>query len=342
MAYITLKVVVNNLAEVMASFTHLKIYRSTTGVSGVFTELTTPSTRIALVTGTTVYSFTDSTGDAAYYYRSSYYHATTLAESGQSDPEQGEGDPALDVLSVDELKGNYLLGVDLTLEDGSDFPDSFYEHYIKVAVSQIEQRLDIPIRPQYIEDERHDFIREDYDKYIWLNTDVIPVIEISQVRLVLPGEVVVQTFDPNWIHVNKAQGQINIVPGAGSAGTILLGASGAWIPFIYGTNRFIPDAFRINYTAGVSAGTTPYLLKDIVGKVAAQGPLQMAGELLLGAGIANSNVGIDGLSQSVSTLASPGNGGAYIGRIKQYQEEVKDTIPELIRYYHGAAKLRVV
>jgi len=201
-------------------------------------------------------------------------------------------------------------------------------------------RLDIPLRPKRIDAEKHDFYKEDYDKYIHLETDIFPVIDVEEIKLVLPGNQVVQNFSRDWIHVQNESGQIQIVPGTGTAGTILLGASGAWIPYIYGTNRFIPDAFWIKYTAGFESGKLPYLLKDVVGKVASYGPLFQAGELLLGAGIVSSNVGIDGLSQSVGTMASP-SGGAYSSRIKAYQEEVKDIIPELIRYYKGI-RLRIV
>ena len=340
MALIKLSIVVVSLDEVRTNFDRIKIYRATVGITGPFTEVTDPATRLVLESGKVVYDFTDQNGHEDYYYRSSYYNSVSALESSQSEPQQGEGDSALDVLSVEELKTNYLFGLDMTNEAGDPFPQTMFEHYIKTAVSWLEQRLDIPLRPTRIDSEKHDFIREDYDKYIWLETDLFPVIEVEEIKLVLPGNQVVQTFNKDWLHVTKESGQIQIVPGTGTAGTILLGASGAWIPFIYGTNRLIPDAFWIKYTAGFESGKLPYQLKDIVGKVASYGPLFLAGELLLGAGIVSSNVGIDGLSQSVATMASQ-SGGAYNSRIKAYQEEVKDAIPELIRYYKGL-RLRIV
>jgi hypothetical protein len=340
MAVIKLSIVVVSLDEVMSYFDRIKVYRSTGGINGTYTEITTAMTRPVLEAGKTVYEYVDESGNEGYYYRSSYYNATTLLESSQSEAMQGEGDSALDVISVEELKDNYLFGLDMTDEAGNAFPDTMFQHYIKAAVSWVEQRLDLPLRPQVIEEEKHDFVREDYDKYIWLETDLFPVISVSEIKLVLPGNQVVQTFNSDWIHVNKDAGQIQIVPGTGTAGTILLGASGAWIPFIYGTNRMIPDAFWITYLAGFETGKVPYLLKDLVGKVASYGPLFLAGELLLGAGIVSSNVGIDGLSQSVGTMASP-SGGAYSSRIKEYKEEVKEAIPELIRYYKGL-RLRIL
>ena len=341
MAVIKLNVVVANLADVRAVFDQIKIYRSTTGITGTYSEITGSGTRLALEENKVVYEYTDSTGHEDYFYRSSYFNSVSHLESSQSDPQQGQGNSALDVISVEELKGNYLFGVDMTDGEGNPFPDTMFEHYIKAAVSWVEHRLDMPLRPRRIVEEKHYFYNEDYNKYIALELDSYPIIDVEEIKLVLPGNQVVQTFNRDWIHAMVESGQISIVPGVGTAGTILLGASGAWIPFIYGTNRFIPEAFWVTYTAGFSSGQLPFALKDIVGKIASYGPLNLAGELLLGTGIATSNVGIDGLSQSVGTLASPGSGGAYSARIKHYQEEVKESILELRRYYKGIA-LRVV
>ena len=84
------------------------------------------------------------------------------------------------------------------------------------------------------------------------------------------------------------------------------------LKLIYGNNRYIPDVFRIDYTAGFGKNTDPLavspaqpkldkipgIIKDVVGKLAAAGPLNIAGDLLGGAGIASQSIGIDGLSQS--------------------------------------------
>ena len=51
MAVITLKLVVNNLDSVRATFTHIKVYRSTGGLTETYSEITDVSTRIALEAG---------------------------------------------------------------------------------------------------------------------------------------------------------------------------------------------------------------------------------------------------------------------------------------------------
>lgn len=301
MATIKVKAVVSNLSNVMLIFNQIKVYRSTTGAGGPFVEITAVSTRPALEAGTIVYEYIDLTGNPTYWYQTSYYHSSTGQESRKSDAIQGEGDAALDIVSIDELKTNYLFGLDLTDDAGNPYPNSLYEFFIRSAISWLEHRLDIPISVRTLVDEQHDYYREDYKQYIWMKLKEYPVIQVEEVRMVLPGEQVVQTFDTDWIHIQKESGQLQLVPGTGSAGSILLGAAGAYISMIYRNNRFIPDAFRVDYSAGFEPGQVPALITDVIGKKASFGPLNIAGDLLGGAGIASQSIGIDGLSQSFNT-----------------------------------------
>lgn len=334
MAVITLKIVVGNIDRVMEVFDQIKVYRSTTGLTGTYSEITGAGTRLALVSDTTIYEYTDTSGDADYYYKTSYYHSTSSLESSLSDGQQGEGDPALDIITVAELQTNYLFGLDMTDDAGTAFPDSLYEWFIKSAVSWIEHRLDLPLRPKVVEDERHDYNYEDYRKFIYLHLKYYPVIEVESVEMVLPAGQVVQDFDPEWFNLRKDSGVLHIVPGAGGANTILFGAGGAWLPFMRGSHRFVPDVFRIKYTAGFECGQVPDVIKDLVGKVASFGPLNIAGDLLGGAGIASQSLSIDGLSQTYNTTSSATNAG-YGARLLQYKMEIKQIIPTLQRYYKG-------
>jgi hypothetical protein len=332
MAVINIKLIVNNISAVLEQFNQLKVYRSTTGLAGSYTELTDGGTRIALEAGQSTYDYTDTAGDPTYYYKSSYYNSTTTLESSLSDAQQGEGDPALDIISVEELKVNYLFGLDLTDDSGTEYPDSLYEFYIKSAVSWLEHKLDLPLRPKTITEELHDYIREDYERYIWLQLREYPVLSVDEIRMVLPGEQVVQTFDDNWIHVRKDVGQVQIVPGTAGASTILFAGSGAWLPYFHGGNRFVPDVFRVDYTAGFTE--VPDVIRELVGKTAAYGPLNIAGDLLGGAGIASQSISIDGLSTNFNTTSSSTSAG-YGARIIQYNREIKEQIPTIRRYYKG-------
>jgi hypothetical protein len=241
---------------------------------------------------------------------------------------------------VSELKTNYLFGLDLTDDAGTPYPDSLYEYFIKSAVSWLEHKLDLPLRPTRYVEETHDFIREDYLQYIWMDLLHYPILEVEEVKLVLPGEQLVHTFESSWFQLEKEVGQLQLVPGPGSAGTILMGNVGAWLPLIYAQARMVPRAFRVTYTAGFESGKLPDILRDAVGKTASFGPLNIAGDLLGGAGIASQSISMDGLSQSFNTTSSATNAG-YGARLLQYSKEIKEVVPTLHRYYHGV-RLSVV
>ncbi len=84
----------------------------------------------------------------------------------------------------------------------------------------------------------------------------------------------------------------------------------------------------------------PPVLVELVGKYASFGPLNIAGDLLGGAGIASQNISLDGLSTGFSTTSSATNSG-FGARLLIYRGEIKDWIPTLMRYYKGP-KLVVV
>lgn len=62
-------------------------------------------------------------------------------------------------------------------------------------------------------------------------------------------------------------------------------------------------------------------MRHLIGLRAAIHPLTIAGDLVLGAGVASRSVGLDGLSQSITTTKSGAMGGAFAARIKAYKEE---------------------
>jgi hypothetical protein len=73
----------------------------------------------------------------------------------------------------------------------------------------------------------------------------------------------------------------------------------------------------------------PDNLRHLIGMMAAIHPLTIAGDLVLGAGVTSRSIGIDGLSQSVSTTKSGAQGGAFAARIKSYNEEGEKTFEAL-------------
>jgi hypothetical protein len=351
--------------QIAAGYDKIQIHRSTSGEGGPFAELTTSATRIDLESGQTTYIYEDEEGSSDFWYRFRLYNSTTFATSAFSDPQPGEPDPALSILSIDELKTIYLFGLDLTDDQGNPYPDLIYVHSIKAAVSWVEDKLDIPIIPVVIEEEKHDFFADDWPKWMMLELTRHPVISLESVKLVMPGNQEVHNFSKDWISLQRFEGHVNIVPGPRGSSSIALGFHHWFFPWMHrSVNKFIPDVFRVAYTAGFGRppegswgfepGSEPASishpdpkidklpsdLKELVGKIAAFGPLNIAGDLLGGAGIASQSIGIDGLSQSFNTTSSATSSG-YGARLIQYRQEIKDWMPTLQKYYHGSKTIVV-
>lgn len=335
MAVIKIRWSVDELANVMTQFDTQKVYRSTTGITGSYSEITTPSTRVDLVADQEDYYYDDTAGDESYYYKVSYYHSITTLESSLTDPISGESaqDPALDIISIDELKDIYLFGLDLTDDTGTPFTDAMYEHYIASAVRTLEVKLDIPILPLTVTEETHDYYREDFRHWMYIFLKEYPVISVTEMKLVYPTGNEILDIDLNDIRLRNESGQLQVVPSVGSNYSyVFTSFPMGTIPYYWLGIRNIPDFFRISYTAGLDP--VPANIKDLVGKIASFGPLNIAGDLLGGAGIASQTISIDGLSQTFNTTSSATNAG-YGARLIQYSKELRDVIPELRRYYKG-------
>lgn len=84
---VQLDIVVSDIAATLsAGYTHIKIYRSSQETTG-FTELTTSSNRIALVSGQSNYTFVDETGTTKMWYKRSFFDGSS--ESTLSSAFQG-------------------------------------------------------------------------------------------------------------------------------------------------------------------------------------------------------------------------------------------------------------
>jgi len=254
--------------------------------------------------------------------------------------------PAVDatfekIMTVNELKDIYLYGLGdaLSNDQGVPLPDRVYAHYIQSAIAKFEQKVSLRVCPQRFV-EKHDWIREDAETFMFFLTDEFPIINdesdpatLPVVELVVPGQDP-QAFPTSWLQVQEDFGQLHLLPDT-SSGIVFSGSRAAGMLRGFRSSKFIPNAFRITYFAGFGANNPlPQNIKDVIGKEASFGPLNIGGDLLGGAGIASQSISLDGLSQSFNTTSSATNAG-FGARIIQYTKELKDQYPELIRYYKG-------
>jgi len=83
----TIYIKVDELENVLLTYNQVKVYSSATE-GGTFTEVTTVLDRIDLNEQDNLYSYTDSVGATTDFYKTSYFHSSTLAESSLSTASQ--------------------------------------------------------------------------------------------------------------------------------------------------------------------------------------------------------------------------------------------------------------
>lgn len=325
----------DNIANVVkAGFERLVVERSTDGGLS-FVEISKPSERVVLKADQPVMEFFDRRGDETFLYRFRYFGtiAGTQQLTQPSVAIEGLGLALLGILTVEQLKARYFFGTDLTAPDGTPLSDAVFEHYILSAIRWFEHELDIPILPTSFS-ELHDYYRGDYNSFNFIQLDNYPLICVDEFKVQYPSGQSVVVFPNEWLRINPASGQIQVVPTAGTLSEVLVGAGGSFLPAIYNGLDYLPQLFNLTTVAGFEPGKVPRNIIDIIGMAASLGPYGIFGDLIAGAGIANLSLSMDGLSQTIGTTSSATNAG-YGARIIQYTKQIKDQIPVLKRYYKG-------
>lgn len=308
------------------------------------------------------------------------------------------------IITPQFIRDTYVLGVDLTLDDGSPYPDILFSQAIESAISTIELQLGIQFDPFKVKGERHDARIDNKSAFYPFTLDHRPVKSVERLSISL-GNYPLVDLPVSWVVSTSAQhGQINLIPTGETIGSFLFRGG---IPLLFGDifspYQYVPGYFSIDYTSGftyeegvvvipqgeteveitlseplreskptvaleildaqgggalrvksvstdgatvvtTSAPTTgdmqisykihnydPAIIKAI-GLLAAISPLDIAGDLIAGAGIGSFSVGVDGLSQSIGTTASATSAG-YGARIISYQKQLKDLMGMLRAKY---------
>ena len=314
-----------------------------------------------------------------------------------------------DELTPAWLKDRFLVGVDLTLDDGTPYPEGVYSQALAGAVSYVEHELGIALDPVKVTREKHDAFELNRGAFWPFRLDFRPVWEVSGFRIKY-GSYEPLVLPLSWVHtVNAIHGQVNLIPSEESLGGYLYRSG---MPLILGDAfqplTYVPGYFEFDYTAGFAslAGTTTFAsgqatatitlptealmpnyevtltlgspangavgpvvtnrtrtsfvismttppdsgdatvswrlsavpadIKQVIGLKAAALPLDIAGDLLVGAGIASTSVGADGLHMSVNTTSSATN--CLTGATKVILADGTTKSMEQLYYLYGEHK----
>ena len=243
------------------------------------------------------------------------------------------------LMTPEELEALYFYGIVIRSQDGTTITTDTIRAQIRSAQQEIEKFLEIRLAPKFIE-HNVSYYRDDYWQKFPILKVKLPVTKPLSLTGFLNGIEQIR-YPQTWLNTKKDnEGSyhklVHIIPtgavNANSSGSVLLTGITAY----YGLTAFndIPNYFDIQYVTGFEADKLPFDIMDLIGKFAAIKLFHIAGDLILGAGISSLSLGIDGLSQSVSTTSSATNAG-YGARIIGYIKDIDNTLKRLKGYYRG-------
>lgn len=317
-----------------AGFDRIRVEKSTDRGS-TWEAVTDDDTDVIIEASRHNYWFVVEEGDTSELFRAVLHAADGTPADVPQAPTQAIDTTFESILTIQQLKNVYLYGINLTEDTGAPYPDELYAHYIRMAIDQVEKELDVKLLPTKIVGERYDFYRRDYQNFGFVQLREYPIISVERYALQYPGspnEII--KFDPSWIQADKGAGHLQVYPAAGVYTNAFISAGGGYLPLILGGAEYLPNLIVIDYTAGFELGKVPEGVREIVGKKASSGPLNTAGDLIAGAGIATKSLSIDGLSSSVGTTSSATNSG-YGARLIQYEKEIKTQMKVMKAYLKG-------
>ena len=337
MATVLLNLQIPNAMQLAAFYDQIIVFRSTAGKSGPYAELTPPQSRLTLFASQTVYPYTDTDGAAGYFYAAGFINSQTGDRSPMGDPVSGAGGQLPGLMTVQQLKDQYLLGLEMRQSDGTPFPDSYFATAIQRATAAFEQRTQVTVLPTPVTGERHDIWRHhrpgDSPR---LQTKRVPVQSLQALRIALPYFRTTQPLPLDWVRLTGISGRIVIYPQGPVPGFDPLGSQASYARRGW-DEEVVPNGWVVDYVAGFPPGEVPPDILDAVAKMACIEPLRVAGDLFLGPGIISQSLGIDGLSQGTGTTKTS-QGGAYQSRIAAYQQDLANPdfgLAAIRRNYRG-------
>lgn len=242
-------------------------------------------------------------------------------------------------LTPDWLKETFLFKIPIQFDNESISDDSM-QFFIDSAISEAETLIGITIKKTLIENETYDYRLEEWmNGFGFLQLNKRPAIKVKDMSLnVITSKI---SIPPEWIQLKKKTAQVNLIPYFGILATANISNQIlVFFPLLSSTN-YVPQILQVSYEAGFDTNDEiPSLLVRLIGERACISVLNVLGEIAIGgqAGLAGYSIGVDGLSQSISTTMSAENA-AYGGRIRQYERGHVELVRILRQYFYG---LRVV
>lgn len=214
------------------------------------------------------------------------------------------------LLTPQQIRDEHLFGIPLYsgLRDPitgkpQAMTDALIQRNINRAVSLAETETCIDIMPVQIR-EKQPWEKLDFENgFGFMRLDHRPISVINRLSVVPSNQTEVLALPLEWVETGHLQrGQINLLPLTlllPTGGTIPAGPAGAAIFLsLFSGKQWLPAFWMVDYIAGYVDGMVPLIINELVGTIAA---MEVLSVLAATHKSNSSSLGIDGMSQSVST-----------------------------------------
>lgn len=234
-----------------------------------------------------------------------------------------------------EVASLYFFGIPIVDTTGNTMSDNAIVFQIRQATEEVEGYLNCKLTKQVIQ-ESQSYMLNDYKAwgYIPSSFPVICPVSLSG-RL---GTVEQVIWPSEWLSARKTNDGISffrqafMIPTSGAMKSNSIVYSGISPTLGWFGQSTIPNYWIFTYVT--SFERIPEDILSAIGMLASIKIYHQLGDIILGAGIASQSIGIDGLSQSISTTSSATNAG-YGARIIGYLADLKIGLPRLKAKYDG-------
>lgn len=242
-------------------------------------------------------------------------------------------------ISPSELVNRYFFGIPVIDQSGNIMSEQVLQTFIKSATQSIEGYLNVKMTKQIIEETLH-YNLNDFKNWGYLPTNYPVLKPHSLVGFV--GKTQQVEYPKQWLSAKTTNDPVGhhrsvyLVPTAGTPDSNGVVYSGITPHMGWFGMKTIPNYWTLTYCT--SFNQQPQDIIDAIGKLAAINVFHQLGDIILGAGIASQSIGIDGVSQSISTTSSATNAG-YGARITGYVNDLKQARIDLKNKYDGMVLL---
>lgn len=213
------------------------------------------------------------------------------------------------LVTPEQVKNRFLFGIPLVskMKDpitGAHqvFTDDMIKDTIDRAVALAEAETGLNIFPLQVS-EKQPFDRNEYEAFGFFKTRKRPVASIEKLSITPPSGSDIYTIPQEWIETAYLpKGQVNLIPLGNAIAygqPAEVGSGGALFLNVLGNQPWIPAFWQLTYTVGFPDGELPKFVNELIGTIAG---MEVLSPLAATWGANSSHsLGIDGLSQSIST-----------------------------------------